>query len=74
MLPLVGAMYKVVLVLLYCRIYRHFTGHISEFMQFATILVDADGGEAFANKVAWQPLARLLRENALCDHEVWRYM
>ena len=39
-------------------------------MQFATALVDADGAEAFAIKVALQPLARLLRENALYHHKV----
>ena len=40
MLPLVRAMYEVVFAPLYCRIYRHFTQHISEFMQIATTLVD----------------------------------
>ena len=69
MLPLVRAMYEVVFAPLYCRINRHFTRHVPEFMQFATTLVDADGAEAFAIKVALQPLARLLRENALY-HEV----
>ena len=70
MLPLVRAMYEVVFAPLYCRINRHFTRHIPEFIQFATTLVDADGAEAFAIKVALQPLARLLRENALYHHEV----
>ena len=70
MLPLVIAMYEVVFAPLYCRINRHFTRHVPEFMQFATTLVDADGAEAFAIKVALQPLARLLRENALYHHEV----
>ena len=39
-------------------------------IQFATALVDADGVEAFAIKVALQPLARLWRENALYHHEL----
>ena len=68
MLPLVGSMYEVVFVPLYCRVNRHFTRNIPEFMQFATALVDADGAEALAIKVALQPLARLLRE--LSHHEV----
>ena len=63
-------MYEVVFAPLYCRINRHFTPHVPEFMQFATTLVDADGAEAFAMKVTLQPLARLLRENALYRHEV----
>ena len=61
-------MYEV-FVPLYCRINRHLTPRIPELMQFATALVDADGAEAFAIKVALQPLARLLRENALYHHE-----
>ena len=69
MLPLVRAMYEVVFAPLHCRINRHCTRHIPAFMQFATTLVDADRAEAFAIKVALQPLARLLRENALY-HEV----
>ena len=59
MLPLVGAMYEVAFVLIFCRINLHFTGHISKFIKFA---------EAFANKVASLPLARLLRECALYQH------
>ena len=69
MLPLVIAMYDF-FAPLYCRMNRHFPRHIPVFMQFATTLVDADGAEAFAIKVALQPLARLLRENALYHHEV----
>ena len=63
-------MYGVVFVPLCCRINRHLTRRIPELIQFATALVDADGVEAFAIKVALQPLARLLRENALYHHEV----
>ena len=49
MSPLVRAMYEVVFAPPYCRINRHCTGHIPEFMQFATIVVDVDSAEAFAN-------------------------
>ena len=63
-------MYEVVFAPLYCRENRHVTRHIPEFIQFATIVVDADGAEAFAIKVTLQPLAPLLRENALYHHEV----
>ena len=63
-------MYVVVFVLFYCRRNRQFTGHISECMQFANVVVDVDGAEAFAKMVELQLLARLLRENTLYHHHV----
>ena len=39
-------------------------------MQFANVVVDVDGAEAFAKMVELQLLARLLRENTLYHHHV----